>query len=149
MAETRITRDAVVPMAAIAGATERIRVGTAIMNVFTRGPVVVAITFVSLEGRAGPDRDGTGAVAADSRTAGTAVRKAADATAGVLRGAAPADARRGGRFEGDTIRLEEARIEDLLSSDGIASEATEMPLYLGVTGPRSLALAGEFPTASS
>ncbi len=37
MAETRITRDAVAPVAAIAQATERIKVGTGIMNVYTRG----------------------------------------------------------------------------------------------------------------
>ena len=42
--ETRSRRSA-----AIAGATERIRVGTGIMNVFTRGPVVVAITFDGLD----------------------------------------------------------------------------------------------------
>ena len=49
VAETRITRDAVVPMVAIAGATAKIRVGSAIMNVFTRGPVVIAITFLGLD----------------------------------------------------------------------------------------------------
>ena len=49
VAETRITRDAVVPMAAIAAATERVRLGSAILNVYTRNPVVIAITFVGLD----------------------------------------------------------------------------------------------------
>jgi 5,10-methylenetetrahydromethanopterin reductase len=145
VAETRITRDAVVPMAAIAGATERIRVGTAIMNVFTRGPVVVAITFVSLDEIA-PGRIvmglGTGSpliLAPQGQPFErplTRLREYCEVLRPLMRGEEVS-------FEGDTIRLEEARIEDLLSSDGIASAATEMPLYLGVTGPLSLALAGE------
>ena len=36
-------------MAAIAAATERVRLGSAILNVYTRNPVVIAITFVSLD----------------------------------------------------------------------------------------------------
>src|SRR3712207_3934852 len=49
MAETRLTRDGVVPVAAIAAATDRIRVGTGILPVYTRNPVTLALTFVSLE----------------------------------------------------------------------------------------------------
>src|SRR3712207_9474888 len=48
IAETRMTRDAFVPMAAMAQATETIRVGSGIVNVYTRGPVVLAITFRGL-----------------------------------------------------------------------------------------------------
>jgi 5,10-methylenetetrahydromethanopterin reductase len=64
VAETRITRDGFVPAAAIAARTSRIGVGTGIVNVFTRGPVLSAISFATLDERAagepspasGPDR---------------------------------------------------------------------------------------------
>jgi 5,10-methylenetetrahydromethanopterin reductase len=47
-------------------------------------------------------------------------------------------------YAGQTIDLVDARIEDLLSGDGqIASDATSVPLYLGVTGAPALELAGE------
>ena len=49
MAETRMTRDGFVPLAAMAAATSRIRLGTGIVNVYTRGPVVLAISFAALE----------------------------------------------------------------------------------------------------
>jgi len=49
VAETRMTRDGFVPLAAIAAATERVRVGTGIVNVYTRNPVVLALSFVALE----------------------------------------------------------------------------------------------------
>jgi 5,10-methylenetetrahydromethanopterin reductase len=145
VAETRITRDAVVPMTAIAGATERIRVGTAIMNVFTRGPVVLAITFLGLE-EVAPGRIvmglGTGSpliLAPQGQPFErplTRLREYCRVLQPLMRGEEVT-------FDGETIRLEGARVEDLLSQGGaIASESKQVPLYLGVTGPRSLELAG-------
>lgn len=49
VAETRLTRDGFVPAAAIAQATEHIRVGTGIVNVYTRNPVLLALSFIGLE----------------------------------------------------------------------------------------------------
>ena len=48
VAETRMTRDGLVPAAAIASATSRIAVGTGIVPVFTREPMVLAISFRAL-----------------------------------------------------------------------------------------------------
>ena len=48
MAETRMTRDGFIPLAAIASATERIKLGTGIVNVYTREAVVMAISFATL-----------------------------------------------------------------------------------------------------
>jgi len=149
VAETRITRDAVVPMAAIAGSTDRIRVGTAIMNVFTRGPVVIAITFLGLE-EVAPGRIvmglGTGSpliLAPQGQLFDrplTRLREYCEVLRPLMRGEEVT-------YSGETIRLEAARVEDLLSEEAIASRTTEVPLYLGVTGPgRSSSQAG-LPTA--
>src|SRR4051812_8603521 len=146
VAETRITRDAVVPMAAIAAATERVRLGTAIMNVYTRSPVVIAITFVGLDELA-PGRivlglgPGSPLILAPQGHAFvrplTRLREYVEVLRPLLRGEPVT-------YRGATVQVDGARIEDLLASSGeIASEATQLPLYLGVTGPRSLELAGE------
>ena len=49
VAETRLTRDAIAPVAAIALGTERLRVATGIVNVYTRNPVLLALTFATLD----------------------------------------------------------------------------------------------------
>jgi 5,10-methylenetetrahydromethanopterin reductase len=141
VAETRITRDAVVPMTAIAAATERVRVGTAIMNVYTRNPVVIAITFLGLEEIA-PGRIvmglGTGSpliLAPQGHPFErplTRLREYCEVVRPLMRGEEVT-------YEGRTIRLEAARVEDLLSDHAAAGD---VPLYLGVTGSRPLEFAG-------
>src|SRR5215216_7258993 len=49
VAETRLTRDAVSVLGALAASTERVQLGSAIVNTWTRGPVLAALTFASLE----------------------------------------------------------------------------------------------------
>ena len=145
VAETRITRDAVVPMAAIAAATERVRLGTAILNVYTRNPVVLAITFVSLDEMA-PGRIVMGLGCGSPMVLApqgqpftrplTRLREYVDVIRPLMRGETV-------DYDGKTISLDGARIEDLLAADGqIASNATQMPIYLGVTGAPALDLAG-------
>jgi 5,10-methylenetetrahydromethanopterin reductase len=48
VAETRITRDAVTGMTALLLSTERIRVGSAAINAFTRGAALTAVTWASM-----------------------------------------------------------------------------------------------------
>ena len=146
MAETRMTRDAIAPVAAMAAATERIKVGTGIVNVYTRGPVVIAVSFVTLEEIA-PGRilmglgAGSPLVLAPQGVAFekplTRLREYAEVVPRLVRGEEIT-------YAGETIRLDGARIEDILSSDGgAASPAGRLPLYLGVTGVRATELAGE------
>ena len=47
-AETRITRDSVTAMTALLLGTERVRVGSAAVNVYTRGPALTAITWAAM-----------------------------------------------------------------------------------------------------
>src|SRR5213593_3460569 len=48
-AESRLARDAIVPMAAYATATERIKVGSGVINNWTRNPALIATTFATLD----------------------------------------------------------------------------------------------------
>jgi 5,10-methylenetetrahydromethanopterin reductase len=143
VAETRLTRDAFVPMAAIAQATSTIRVASGIVNVYTRNPVVLAISFLGLEELA-PGRIvcglGTGSptVLAPQGVPFerplSRLRAYCEVLPALLRGEAVT-------YEGEGVRLQDARIEDILHpQDG---ERRAMPLWLGVTGPKALRYAGE------
>src|SRR5262249_27240079 len=124
--------------------TKRVRVGTAIMNVFTRGPVVIGITFLGLDELA-PGRIVMGLGTGSPRIlapqgepfdrALTRLKEDCEVLKPLLGGEDVT-------YAGSTIRLEGARVEDVLAGASIASAAKTIPLYLGVTGPKSLELAG-------
>ena len=145
MAETRMTRDAFVPIAAMAAATERIRVGSGIVNVYTRGPVVIAISFIGLEELA-PGRIlmglGTGSplVLAPQGISFhkplTRLREYCEVIPRLIRGEEVT-------YQGETVQLEGAQVEDLLAKSGtLGGPRTKLPLWLGVTGPKALEYAG-------
>jgi 5,10-methylenetetrahydromethanopterin reductase len=48
-ADSRLVRDAVVPMAAFAASTDRIRVGSGVIDIWTRNPARLASTFSTLD----------------------------------------------------------------------------------------------------
>ncbi len=48
-AESRLVRDAVVPMAAFGATTERIKLGSGVASIWTRNPAVLASTFATLD----------------------------------------------------------------------------------------------------
>lgn len=150
VAETRMTRDAFVPLAAIAQATKSIRVGSGIVNVYTRNPVVLALSFIGLEelasGRVvmglGP---GSPLVLAPQGVAFdlplTRLREHCEVIPRLISGEAVT-------YSGRTVQLDGARIEDLLSGRGeTAGPRARLPLLLGVTGPRALEYAGEVADA--
>jgi 5,10-methylenetetrahydromethanopterin reductase len=138
VAETRITRDGFVPCTAIAAATERIGVATGIINVFTRGPVLNAVSWATLDeasgGRAiaglGP---GSPTVLAQQGQAFekplTRLREYVEVLRLLLRGERV-------EYIGETIRVEGAQLE-------WAPLRSNIPVVLGVTGPKALELAGE------
>lgn len=141
IAETRLTRDAFVPAAAIASATSRIGIGTGIVPVFTREPVVLAISFCALAEIA-PGRVRMGVGTGSPRileTQGiafekplTRLREYCEVLPRLVRGEPVS-------YEGDSFSLREARIEDVLTG---AAATGSLPLWLGVTGARGLRLAG-------
>ena len=54
-AESRLVRDAIVPMAAFAAVTKRLKVGSGVITNWTRNPAIIAATFLTLDDLA-PDR---------------------------------------------------------------------------------------------
>jgi 5,10-methylenetetrahydromethanopterin reductase len=144
VAETRMTRDGFVPLAAIAQATSRVKVGTGIVNVYTRGPVVVAISFAALDEIA-PGRvlmglgAGSPLVLAPQGVAWkkpvTRLREYCDVVRPLLRGEEVS-------YDGDFVQLDGAQIQDLLAADASIAKG-EIPLVLGVTGRPAVELAGE------
>jgi 5,10-methylenetetrahydromethanopterin reductase len=145
VAETRMTRDGFVPLAAIAAATKRARVGTGIVNVYTRNPVVLAVSFVALEELA-PGRVQIGLGAGSPLVLApqgirferplTRLREYCEVVPRLIQGEEL-------EYEGKTVRLEGARLEDVLATQrAIDGSRTRMPLWLGVTGPKALEYAG-------
>lgn len=138
LTETRFTRDAITTASAVAAATSRIRIGTAVTNPFTRGAVLTAITFATL----------------DELAQGRALFGFGPGSPHILR-------RQGYTFDLPVTRMTEhiEVVRRLLTGervtfrgrtttvDGVALDfqpyRPSLPLYLGVTGPKALALAGE------
>lgn len=136
--ETRFTRDAITAAAAIAAATTRIGIGTAVVNPFTRGAALTGLTIATLDelagGRAifgiGPgsptvlDRQG---LAFDDPLG--RLREYVE-TSRLLLSGDPVT------YAGKTVQLRGVRLD-------FTPFRARVPVYLGVTGPKALALAGE------
>ena len=145
VAETRITRDALVPMAAIAAATRRVRVGSGILNVYTRHPVTLAISFVGLNELA-PGRIVMGLGPGSPSVLEpqgipfdlplTRLREYSEVIPRLLRGEVVT-------YSGKTVTLRGAQLDDVLTGSSASVPPGELALWLGVTGPRAVELAGE------
>jgi len=142
VAETRLTRDAISVMGALAVSTERVRLGTSIVNTWTRGPVLMALTFASLENLA-PGRIvlGLGAYSdplasnqgVERRKPLTQMREYVATVRSLLR-LEPVT------FEGEVVRVTDVTLDFLR---GVPRDPIELPVYIGATGDRMLDLAGE------
>jgi len=141
VAETRLTRDAVSVLGALAATTERVRLGSSIVNTWTRGPVLTALTFASLEDLA-PGRITLGLGAYSDPLASnqgvvrrrplTQMREFVETVRALL------------RLENVTLAGEVVRVTDVTLDlvRGAPREPIELPIYIGATGDRMLDLAG-------
>jgi 5,10-methylenetetrahydromethanopterin reductase len=136
--ETRFTRDAITTTSAVATATHSARIATAVINPFTRGAVLTAVTAASL----------------DEVCGGRFVLGIGPGSPTVLE-------RQGIRFDQPLARLRETvevvrrlLLGEEVSFTGKKVQTTRaqldftpirptIPIYFGVTGPKALALAGE------
>ena len=141
-AESRLVREATVPMAAFLAVTERIKVGSGVVNNWTRNPALLASTFSTLDdlapGRVDPrDRCLVGAARRQGR-----------------RAPGQAAARRCGRRSRRSGPCSPTSASPTRASSSIstASSSTtstrsggpkDVPIYIGATGMQMMELAGE------
>jgi 5,10-methylenetetrahydromethanopterin reductase len=140
-AESRLVREATVPMAAYAAVTSRIKVGSGVVNTWTRNVGLLAATFATLDDLA-PGRIilGLGAwweplaakVGVSRRRPLTAMREVVTVTRRLL-------AMERVTFRGEFVSVTDIEI-DIVHGD---RSPKQVPIYVGATGMKMMELAGE------
>lgn len=140
-AESRLVRDAIVPMAAYAAVTERIKVGSGVINNWTRNIGLLAATFLTLDDLA-PGRVicGIGAwwdplaknVGIDRRNALQAMRETVQVLRRLL-------AMERVTFHGEFHHVDGIELDVVHGR----REPRRVPIYIGATGPKMMELTGE------
>ena len=140
-AESRLVRDAIVPMAAFAATTKRIKIGSGVINNWTRNAAVIAATFLTLDDLA-QDRIicGIGAwwdplaqkVGINRQKPLLAMREVVTAVRQLL-------ARERVTFHGEFVHLTDVELDVVHGR----KEPRNVPIYIGATGPQMMALTGE------
>jgi 5,10-methylenetetrahydromethanopterin reductase len=141
-ADSRLVREATVPMAAFAATTERIAVGSGVIDIWTRNPARLASLFSTLDDLA-PGRilAGLGAwwdplaakVGIDRARPLGAMREVVEALRALLRCDGPVT------YHGELVHLDGVELDYVHQE----RQAKQVPLYIGATGMRMMALAGE------
>lgn len=139
-AESRLVREATVPMAAYAAVTDRIRIGAGVVPIWTRNVALLAATFSTLDDLA-PGRVilGLGAwwdplatkVGIDRRRPLQAMRETVEATRRLL-------ALERVTYHGEFVHLDDVEI-DIVHGDRTPKQ---VPIYVGATGMQMMELAG-------
>jgi 5,10-methylenetetrahydromethanopterin reductase len=140
-AESRLVRDAIVPMAAYAAVTERIKIGSGVINNWTRNIGLLAATFLTLDDLA-PDRIicGIGAwwdplaknVGIDRKKPMTAMRETVDVLRRLLNMERVS-------FDGEFIHVNSIELDVVHGR----REPRHVPIMIGATGDQMMELAGE------
>jgi 5,10-methylenetetrahydromethanopterin reductase len=140
-AESRLVRDAIVPMAAYAAVTEKIKVGSGVINNWTRNIGLLAATFLTLDDLA-PDRIicGIGAwwdplarnVGIERKKPLTAMRE----TVTVLRRLLALERV---TFHGEFIHVDGIELDVVHGR----REPRHVPIYIGATGDQMMEMTGE------
>jgi 5,10-methylenetetrahydromethanopterin reductase len=140
-AESRLVREATVPMAAFAATSERIRVGSGVVNTWTRNVGLLAATFVTLDDLA-PGRVILGLGAwwdPLARKVGITRRKPLRCMRETVEACRALFTLQEVSFDGEFVSLDGVRI-DVVHGE---HSARRIPIYIGATGPKMLELAGE------
>ncbi|HWO00411.1 MAG TPA: LLM class flavin-dependent oxidoreductase [Blastocatellia bacterium] len=140
-AESRLVRDAIVPMAAFAATTERIKIGSGVINNWTRNAALIAATFSTLDDLA-PGRIlcGLGVwweplatkVGVSRRKPVQAMRETVEVVRRLL-------AMEKVSFKGEFVNVEDIEI-DIVHGD---RSPKNVPIYIGATGMKMMELSGE------
>lgn len=140
-ADSRLVRDAVVPMAAFGATTDRIKIGSGVIDCWTRNPARLASTFSTLDDLA-PGRMicGLGAwwdplaakVGIDRSRPLTVMREVVQAVRGLL--------------NNETVTIDGYHVHlDGVELDYVYQERRpkDVPIYIGATGMQMMELTGE------
>src|SRR6476661_1002208 len=140
-AESRLVREATVPMAAFAAVTDRIKVGSGVVNNWTRNVGLLAATFSTLDDLA-PGRVilGIGAwwdplaakVGVDRARPLTVMREVIECVRALL-------ANETVTFDGTYVHLDGVELDYVHQE----RRPKDVPIYLGATGMKMMELAGE------
>ena len=140
--ETRTARDAISVMGAVAHQTEGIKIGAGVVNTWTRPASLMALTFASLDELA-PARMLMGLGAYWDPLAwkqgvirSRPLRQMREYVEVVRRLLALETV----TFEGDLVQVRDLRLE---LGEGASDAPRQVPIYIGATGPKMLALSGE------
>ncbi len=134
--QSRMSRDAIVPLTAIATVTNRIKVGTGIIHALTRNIAIMAVIFATLSELSNARAMlGIGAlwepmaskIGVDSTKPLKAVREYVVNLRRIFRGDTVS-------FVGEYVKLEDIRLE---------KSSVNVPVYVGATGFKMVELAGE------
>ena len=140
-ADSRLVRDAVVPMAAFAATTERIKVGSGVIDIWTRNAARLASTFSTLDDLA-PGRIICGLGAWwDPLASKVGIRR--DRPLRVMREVVTAVR---GLLANETVSLDGHHVHlDGVELDYVHQERRpkDVPIYIGATGMQMMELAGE------
>lgn len=140
-ADSRLVREATVPMAAFAASTDTIKVGSGVLDMWTRNPARLAATFSTLDDLA-PGRIlcGLGAwweplaskVGVDRRRPLRAMREVVEVVRALL-------ADQNVTYDGDYVQLEDVELDYVHQP----RRPKDVPIYIGATGMKMMALTGE------
>ena len=140
-AERRLVREATVPMAAFLAVTERIKVGSGVVNNWTRNPALLASTFSTLDDLA-PGRVilGIGAwweplaskVGVNRTKPLLAMRETIEAVRALL-------ADQHVTYDGEFVHLDGVELDYVHQE----RRPKDVPIYIGATGMQMMELAGE------
>jgi len=139
-AESRLVRDAIVPMAAYAAVTEKIKIGSAVINNWTRNIGLLASTFLTLDDLA-PNRIicGIGAwwdpLAKNVGINRTKPLKAMEETITIMRRLLNMERV---TFEGEFVNVHGIELDVVHGR----REPRNVPIYIGATGDKMMELTG-------
>ncbi|MDH3189091.1 MAG: LLM class flavin-dependent oxidoreductase [Acidimicrobiia bacterium] len=141
--ETRLARDAFTILGAFAANTTRITLGTGVVNTWTRGPALMAVTFATLHEMA-PGRviAGLGAYwdplawkqGIDRKRPLSQMREYVDVMRRLF------SLEEGVTHETDLVQVRDISLD---LGHGVERNPIEVPIYLGPTGPKMMEMAGE------
>jgi len=144
-AESRLVRDAIVPMAAFAATTDKIKIGSGVINNWTRNAAIIAATYLTLDDLA-PDRIicGIGAwwdplamkVGIERRKPLRAMRETVEVVRELL---TTVGTGKQVTYQGEFVNVDGIELDVVHGR----KEPRNVPIYIGATGDKMLEVTGE------